>query len=262
MATMAQLRSGLKDGTTIPDDIAEVLLDGASPLWLSSDDATQLAIDLALCYPALKPKEVRARVASTNDDAWRLTVVAHDRKGLLADTAAILSSRDYHVRGASVATWVGLDIALHAITVSGPAPSDDALDEIGSALRAASSGARQAIPFTPIGRAYVSHAGEANGDPMITVVAPGQKGLLATICRWFADGGASIEAAWIVGEEEANDVFVVKGDVDLIGLERKLTADDESLATAVGNVVDQARDVGEVIVRSALSFVKDLVTRK
>lgn len=261
MATMVQLRRGL-NATTIPDDITEVLLDGASPLWLSSDDAAQLAIDLALCYPALKPKEVRARVASSGEDAWRLTVVAHDRTGLVADAASILSARDYHVRAASVATWAQFTLALVAITLSGPAPSEDELDEIGVALRAANDGVVPLIPFSPIGRAYVSHAGAANGDPMITVVAPGQKGLLATICRWFADGGASIEAAWIVGEDEANDVFVIKGEVDLPGLERKLTAEDESFATAIGGVVDQARDVGETIVRGALSFLRDLVARK
>ena len=245
-----------------PADVAQCLIKHASPLWLSSDSAAFLAGDLALCHPPLKRAEVRALTATTGDDSWRLSVVAHDRKGLLADTAAILSSRDFHVRGASVATWTDLDLALHAITVAGPTPSDEALDEIGTALRAASEGARQALPFTPTGRAYVTRAGEANGNPMISVVAPGQRGLLATICRWFADSGASIEAAWITGEDEANDVFVVSHDVDIAALERKLTAGDESLASIVGDMFGEARDMGETVVRGAFGFLRDLVTRK
>ena len=164
--------------------------------------------------------------------------------------------------GASAATWTELDLALHSITVAGPTPADDVLDEIGSALRAASDGARQVLPFKATGRAYVSRAGDANGDPMISVIAPGQKGLLATICRWFADSGASIEAAWITGEDEANDVFVVTGDVDIADLERILTAGDESLAGVVGDMFGEARDIGESIVRGAVSFVKDLFSRK
>ncbi|MEY2468943.1 MAG: hypothetical protein QOF21_1641 [Actinomycetota bacterium] len=248
MATIAELRTDL-GATTVPDDLAKVLIKGASPLWLSSDCAMQLAGDLALCHPALKRAEVRARAGAAGDEGWRLTVVAHDRKGLLADTATILSVRGYDLRGASVTTWAELDLALHAITVAGPTPNDETLDEIGTALRAANDGVAQALPFTPIGRAYVSRTGAANGDPMITVVAPGQLGLLATICRWFANSGASIEAAWITGEVEANDVFVVRGDVDLTGLERMLTAEDESLFAVIGNLVNEARDIGETIVR-------------
>ena len=122
MATIAQLRSGLAK-STVPDDVAKALLKGASPLWLSSDTAVQLAEDLALCHPELKPNEVRAR-AVAGDDMWRLTVVAHDRKGLLADTAAFLAVDGYSVRAASVATWKELDLAYHALTVDETIPHE------------------------------------------------------------------------------------------------------------------------------------------
>ncbi len=260
MATIAEMRRGL-GATTIPQDVAMALIKGASPLWLSSDTAAELAADLALSHPPLKRAEVRARAVS-GDDAWRLTVVAHDRNGLLADTAAILTARDYHVRGASAATWSELDLALHAITVIGPPPSDEVLDEIGQALRAAGKGTCPTLAFAPTGRAYVSRSGDANGRPMISVIAPGQKGLLATICRWLTDAGVGIEAAWIAGEDEANDVFVVDGDVDVAALERKLTAEDGSLAGAVGDMFRDARDVGETVLRGAVDFVGSLVRRK
>ena len=154
MATITQLRKGLA-ATTVPDELAGALIAGASPLWLSSDAAMQLAEDLAL-VPSRRSSaaEVRARAVSA-DEAWRLTVVAHDRKGLLADTAAILSGEGFSVRAASVATWNELDLALHAITVNGAAPSDEKLNEIGVALQAATNGARPMLPFTPVGRAYV-----------------------------------------------------------------------------------------------------------
>ena len=262
MATISQLRKGLA-ATTVPDDIAKALIAGASPLWLSSDSGMQLAEDLALCHPPLKRAEVRAR-AVASEDGWRLAVVAHDRKGLLADTAAILSAADYSVRGASVATWTELDLALHAITVAGPAPSDAKLDELGSALRSASNGACPQAPFVPVGRAFVRRTGEANGDAMISVVAPDQKGLLAAICSWFADAGTSIEAAWITGDDEANDVFVVSGEVDVAGLERRLTAEGEggSITDVAGDMFAQARELGEGLVRTATDLFKGLLTRK
>lgn len=262
MATITQLRKGLA-ATTVPDELAGALIAGASPLWLSSDAAMQLAEDLALCHPPLKRTEVRARAVSA-DEAWRLTVVAHDRKGLLADTAAILSGEGFSVRAASVATWKELDLALHAITVNGLAPSDEKLNEIGAALQAATKGARPILPFKPVGRAYVQKTGEANGHPMISVVAPDQTGLLATICRWFSDAGVSIQAAWITGEAEANDVFVVSREVDVSALEKRLTEPGEanSIADVAGDMFGQAREVGEAIVTGAVDFVRGFLARR
>lgn len=247
MATVKQLRTGLA-GTTVPDKLAAALLKGASPLWLSSDTAAQLAEDLALCHPPLKSAEVRARAVAAGDE-WRLTVVAHDRVGLLADTAAILAQAGYSVRGASVATWRNLDIALHSITVEGDPPDDTGLDAIGKKLRAANAGDRPNHEFVPTGRAFVSRTGDANGGPMIAVVAPNQPGLLAAICQWLSKAGASIEAAWIAGDDEVNDVFVMQNEVDVVALERYLSAEhDESL-------LDQARRLGE-------SLVNQLFNRK
>ena len=255
MATIAQLRSGLAK-STVPDDVAKALLKGASPLWLSSDTAVQLAEDLALCHPELKPNEVRAR-AVAGDDMWRLTVVAHDRKGLLADTAAFLAVDGYSVRAASVATWKELDLAYHALTVDGPVPADDELNRLGTRLQAANRGKRPQVVLAPVGRAYVKRTGDANGAQTISVVAPDQPGLLAAITRWLSDRGVSIQAAWIAGDDEAHDTFVVSKDVDVVALEKYLSAPGEA-----PSLLDTARNAGESVVHAATDFVRGLLTRR
>ncbi|HUR76663.1 MAG TPA: hypothetical protein VMZ22_01855 [Acidimicrobiales bacterium] len=260
MATIAQVRKRLA-ATSVPTELADSLLKDASALWLSSDNPQQLAGDLALCYPPLKRAEVRARTVSQGD-SWRLTVVAHDRNGLLADTAAILSRNDFSIRTASIATWDALNLALFAITIAGDEPSPETLETIGAALRAAGKGDRPSVTFEPTGRASVRNSGSANGDAMISVVAPDQQGLLAAICRWFSDAGVSIEAAWITGEAEANDVFVVDGEVDVAALERHLTLDDESIQAVVGNMVTDARKAGETMVRRGAEILAELLKRK
>jgi UTP:GlnB (protein PII) uridylyltransferase len=261
MATVKELRAGLAS-TTMPQEFADAMLKTASALWLSSDNAQQLSGDLAMCYPALKRAEVRAR-AVAQDGEWRLTVVAHDRKGLLADTAAILSLDGFSIRSASVATWDDLDLALFAITVDGEEPGTERLNSIGESLKAAGKGNRPSVPFAPIGRAYVRRTGVANGDDMISVVAPDQAGLLATVCGWFSAEGVSIEAAWITGEhDEANDVFVVDGEVDCAKLERELTLEDHSIEAVVGSMFEDARRAGETLVRNAVTFLNRALGQK
>ncbi|HVV38555.1 MAG TPA: hypothetical protein VHC63_18245 [Acidimicrobiales bacterium] len=260
MATIQELRKELA-ATTVPDNVIETLLKGASSLWLSSDSDAQLAGDLAMCHPPLKRSEVRARAVG-GDESWRLTVVAHDRKGLLADTAAILSQDGFSIQSASVATWDDLDLAVFAITIAGDEPATARLNNIGKSLKAANNGDRPVVAFAPTGRAYVRRTGVANGEDMISVVAPDQTGLLATVCRWFSDAGVSIEAAWINGEhDQANDVFVVDGDVDCGALERTLTLEVHSIEAVVGSMFADARKVGETLVRGAADFMRGLLRR-
>jgi len=218
MATAADL-ADLLASTTLPADLATELIAGAPALWLASNTSAVLAGDLALCHPALKPAEVRARCAPYADgSSWRLTVAAHDRPGLLADTAASLASRQHSVLTASVATWVDLDLALHAVTVAGRLPADDELAAIGAGLRASGNGSAPAVQFVPAGGATVTSAGAGMGRAVVNVSATDQVGLLWAICRWFAGRGISIEAASIGGADGmAEDVFVVatEGDPDV-----------------------------------------------
>lgn len=219
---VSELRQLLVE-TTVPKRVADHLVASAPPLWLSSDAAADLAADLGLCHPALASGEVRARVSAARPDRWRLTVFAHDRPGLLADTAGVLAVEGHSIVSASVATWDDLGLALHAVCVAGPAPAPGELDRIGARLQAAAAGSRPQLDYAAVGDASVRGAGEANGDALVSITAPDQPGLLWATCRWFADQGASIQAAGIGGERVVHDVFVVRDCPDLTGLEQRLS---------------------------------------
>lgn len=69
------------------------LLKGVSPLWLLSAPPSVLAADLTLCHPRPKGTELRAVVQPVGTSGThRLTVVAPDRAGFVADTVAILAA--------------------------------------------------------------------------------------------------------------------------------------------------------------------------
>ena len=129
--------------TSVPSRTAKQLLAAVSPHWLMSESPAVLAGDLALCHPRLAPGEVRA-VARPVDDptSSRLTVVAPDRPGLLADTAAVLALEGVSVRAASAATWPAAGLALHALTFEAPRAFDEARwDALGQRLRELGAGA-------------------------------------------------------------------------------------------------------------------------
>ena len=140
-ASTHRLRTLLRE-TTLPSAVTRRLLEGASPLWVLSAPPAVLAGDLALCHPRLRKDEVRAVARSMRaPNMYRLTVVARDRAGLLADTAAILASVGASVVFASAMTWPGEQTALHALTVRCEAGLDQqqwAL--IGERLRSVATG--------------------------------------------------------------------------------------------------------------------------
>lgn len=222
--SIAQLRALLAE-TTLPRVVAAELLDGVSPLWVMSEPTELLAADLALCHPRVAAGEVRAVARALPDgNAFRLTVVARDRRGFLADTAAVLSAAGVTIETASVMTWPRRELALHALTVRSDGDMDAARwATIGERLRAAVD-----VPFsskfTPSGRATVTRSGAGVGTTIVRVTAPDDVGLLSAICRWFADEGRSIEAAGIAtADGVASDVFVVDGDCDTDRLARHLS---------------------------------------
>ena len=224
-ATVSQLRQ-LLESTTMPTRTVRQLLGGVSPLWAMSASPTVLAGDLALCHPQLRRDEVRAvarRIRGT--DMYRLTVVADDRPGLLADSAAVLAAEGVSVVAASATTWPERNQALHALTVRG----DGGLDErrweaIGARLRAAESGGAVPEPFRPSGRVDVTVTGGGDGRTVVRVTAPDRVGLLAAVCRWFADRGVSVEAASVgTVDGVAKDVFLVDGPCDVDALVRHLS---------------------------------------
>ena len=214
-ATTAELREML-GSTTIPPRVVTRLLTAASPLWMMSERPSVLAADLALCHPALAAAEVRA-VARPMDDpsTFRLTVVAADRPGLLADTAAALAGEGLTVLSASVATWADRDIALHSLTVRSTTSATPDWDALGAALRSAAGGARPATPYVPTGRATVVVAENSADRTLVKVTAPDGLGLLETISRWFAQHDISIEAAEVSTRRGiATDRFLIDGELE------------------------------------------------
>ena len=211
--------------TNMPAAVASSLLDGASPLWLMGEDAAVLASDLALCHPSLGLDEVRA-VARTieGSDHIRLTVVARDRPGLLADTAAVCAAEGLSIVTASAATWTADGVAMHALTFAPHGLFDDARwDALSSRLQALRD-KDGTITFAPSGLATVRVDGAHTGRAVITVTAPDRLGLLWAICRWFADHDISIESMNVTTDAGvAHDSFIVVGDCDGDELARHLS---------------------------------------
>ena len=202
--------------TEVPADLVDRLLAEASPLWLMSEAAAALAGDLALCHPALSPGEVRAVArAVEGSTALRLTVVAEDRPGLLADTAAVLASEGLSVTSASAGTWSSMGLALHALTFDpGGVFDPDRWSGLGDKLAAMGRGHAPEPRFAPAGNAVVTVNGEVTGRAVVEVAAVDQVGLLWATCRWFADHGVSIETVSAASDAgEANSGFIVVGDV-------------------------------------------------
>ena len=204
-ATTAELRTMLQR-TTIPPRAVTRLLTAASPLWMMSERPSVLAADLALCHPPLAAAEVRA-VARPMDDprTFRLTVVAADRAGLLADTAAALAGEGLTVLSASVATWADGDIALHSLTVTSKTAVTPDWEALGAALRSAVAGSPPATRYARTGRATVVAAESGVDRTLVKVTAPDGLGLLETVSRWFAEHGISIEAAEITTRRRHRD---------------------------------------------------------
>jgi [protein-PII] uridylyltransferase len=210
--------------TTIPADLARALVEDASTLWLMSAPAASLAADLALCHPALGQREVRAVANPLEGGAHRLTVATHDRRGLLADTAAVLAAEGLSISAASAATWSRQDIALHAVIVA-PGRVSPLWPDLGTRLRALSADTVPRVEFKPRGTAVVMTSDPTADHCLVTVTAPDQVGLLWATCRWLADAGANIQAAHVGGHDGmAEDHFIVAGEVDAEALAAHLSA--------------------------------------
>ncbi len=213
--------------TNMPVRRARALLRDAPPLWLLSAPTDLLAADLALCHPLLAPGEVRTVAREIDGSAAvRLTVAAEDRRGLLADTTAVLSRHGLAITDASAATWSAHGLALHTLTIGQRVDFDPGeWDRLGDDLRAIGRvDARVRTRFTPIGRAHVTVDGGNNDRVLVRVVARDQIGLLATICRYFADRGLSVETVHASTDgETARDVFVITGECCAPDLARRLS---------------------------------------
>jgi pimeloyl-ACP methyl ester carboxylesterase/predicted amino acid-binding ACT domain protein len=216
-------------GTKVPKRVVGTLLREAPPLWLMSAPPPVLAADLALCHPKFGPDEVRAVARQIEGPSTvRLTIVASDRRGLLADTAGVLAAHGLSIAEASAATWAKQGIALHALTITGAVDlPPGAWERIGDDLRAVGMEGEKLRPvFAPSGRPIVTVDGTGSEQALVRVTANDEIGLLWAICRWFADHELSIESLHATTEEGlAHDVFLVTGRCDPPDLARHLTSD-------------------------------------
>ena len=205
-------------GSHLAQRPARAMLRAAPPLWLMSESAALLVGDLALCHPRLNPNEVRAIARPIEESSSvRLTIVSADRKGLLADSAAVLSANNLSISHASAATWGRQNIALHSFNViNGAALDEAAWNALGDDLRKMATGARvPTLGLLRVGPLRVTVHGTGAGRSLLEVTARDQIGLLSVLCSWLADLDVNIEsmhARTVNGT--AHDTFLVGGDLD------------------------------------------------
>lgn len=228
MATEAEVRDLLAT-TTVPEPVVAGVLGEASVVWLMGDRADVLAADVALCHPTLGDDEVRATVRPTaTPGAWRLSVVAADRTGLLADFAASLAARELSISRATATTWSSAGLALLSVVVvdpSGQPLTTERWDELGADLRPALSRGGVAAPkFEPAPPVEVRSTPQGTGQVMVQVEAPDRIGLLWAIADWFAEQGCNIEAVQArASDGRAEVTFLATGALDTTALMTRLS---------------------------------------
>jgi UTP:GlnB (protein PII) uridylyltransferase len=219
------VRSDLRDraiAVGIHEPIVVALLDGAPAAWWSApfDD---LMADLVLLAPGLLPGQVRLRIsAPTEGQLWDLSLVAPDRRGLLATTASVCAAHGMSIRSGRAATWPGLGLQRMQIEPQVvPLSGEPDWTPLGQALRSALC---DADPGQPNGAPehLVTHETvdfsidtiEKLPDAMmkVSITAVSQIGLLAAITRALTTAGADIRSAEFVDHDGViSDVFVVSG---------------------------------------------------
>jgi UTP:GlnB (protein PII) uridylyltransferase len=173
----------------------------------------------------LQKGEIRAIARNIESSTLvRITIAARDRRGLLADSAAVLTGNGLSICNASAATWKRQHLALHSFIVSGGVHFNTASwDALGEQLR--TMVATGSAP-TPMVRSLspVSVVVEGAGDrSIVKVVAPDEQGLLATICRYFQTHKVNIETLQArTRHGVARDTFLVIGTVEAEALKAHL----------------------------------------
>ncbi len=207
----------------IPRRFVADLLSAAPPLWLVSESVPVLAADMALCYPVPAPHEVRAVARPIEgSDSVRLTVVTTDRKGLLADSSAVLSSNGLSVIHASAASWTSQKIALHSFVIEGGNKLGDASwDEIGRKLQVMAA-TRSLPPTIPVRPTRVTVHGGDKEQMLVTITVRDEIGALSGLCRAFSDRNINIDSLHARSANgRAYDTFLVSGvqnSADLAGV--------------------------------------------
>jgi len=226
VTTIGDVRA-LLTGTSLPAEVADGLLQEASPWWLGGASAQVLAADLELCHPPLADGEVRVVARPTFDEnVYRLTAVSRFHPGLLAAMAATMAAEGLLVVKAVATSWTAGQLVLTGANVMHPdgpmQPAD--WDRVSAAMRqAASGGDEPRVAFKPRQPVTVDVFPREEGQALLEVRAPHRIGLLWATCSWLAEHGCTVNAAFIEASGGIRQsIYAVEGTVDAAALRAHL----------------------------------------
>jgi hypothetical protein len=207
--------------------VARSIVDLAPSGWWDAP-VDVLTTDALLIAPGLRPGQLRVRIGAptgAEHTAWELTVVAPDRRGLLARTASVCARHGMSIRSARVVSWpanaVGdaesVDLALQRLMIEPsdiPSTGEPDWTPLGLDLRAALNAPDDELgDLAPdsIGAFEVESVDDlGDGTQRVRVTGADRIGLLSAITRSLWAAGADIRSA------ELNDVNGVVHDVFIV----------------------------------------------
>ncbi len=219
MASITEVR-GVLAASRVPGELVEELLDSAPELWLRGESPDVIAGDVALCHPSLSTREVRVWCApALIAGALRVSVLAHDRPGLLAATTGALANAGLPIIQAAAMTWPQRGWALQRVLVADPRARSTRpveRDLLCAQLRAAvREGITPDVAFIPAGPVRVTANGDRGGRRVLRVLAPDRPGLLWAISAWMERSDCNVLVARAApAGEQADDSFLVDGSPD------------------------------------------------
>jgi UTP:GlnB (protein PII) uridylyltransferase len=219
VASITEVRSVLA-ASRVPSELIEELLDDAPELWLRGESPDVIGSDVAFCHPPLAAKEVRVWCApALIAGALRVSVLAHDRPGLLAATTGALASAGLPIVQAAAMTWPDRGWALQRVLAADPrarstrpVERDLLCAQLRGAVRDRTS---TQLPFAPTGPVRVTAAADSRGKQILRVIAPDGPGLLWAISAWLERSGCNVLVARAAPAGQAvDDSFLVDGFAD------------------------------------------------
>jgi len=219
VASITEVR-GVLSASRVPGELVEELLDGAPELWLRGESPDVIAGDVALCHPSLSTREVRVWCApALIVGALRVSVLAHDRPGLLAATTGALTNAGLPIVQAAAMTWPRRGWALQRVLVADPRARSTRPVERDLLCAQLRSAVRESVTpdvaFVPTGPVRVTVNGDRSGRRVLRVLAPDRPGLLWAISAWMQRSDCNVLVARAApAGEQADDSFLVDGSPD------------------------------------------------
>jgi UTP:GlnB (protein PII) uridylyltransferase len=219
VASITEVR-GVLAASRVPSELVDELLDDAPELWLRGESPDVIAGDVALCHPPLSTREVRVWCApALIAGALRVSVLAHDRPGLLAATTGALANAGLPIVQAAAMTWPKRGWALQRVLVADararstrPVERDLLCAQLRASVR---DGVTPDVAFAPAGPVRVTANADRRGRQVLRVLAPDRPGLLWAISAWMERSECNVLVARAApAGEQADDSFLVDGAPD------------------------------------------------